>query len=160
MHVWFWRLGQIVHVVKSHGWFIFISFSSMVFENTDSVGDWKIGSGKESTCQCRRSRKHGFDPWVGKIPWRRKWQPISSSILAWRIPWTEEPGGLHTVHGVTKRRTWLSNRAHTSLLCPSHLDLEFILLCLHVLSQLLWTLESFSEVSMSRCNPLALPHKS
>ena len=24
-----------------------------------------------------------------------------SSILAWRIPWTEEPGGLHTVHGVT-----------------------------------------------------------
>ena len=24
-----------------------------------------------------------------------------SSILAWRIPWTEEPGGLHTGHGVT-----------------------------------------------------------
>ena len=29
-------------------------------------------SGKESACQCRR---RGFDPWVGKIPWRRKWQP-------------------------------------------------------------------------------------
>ena len=29
-------------------------------------------SGKESSCQCRR---HGFDPWVGKIPWRRAWQP-------------------------------------------------------------------------------------
>ena len=29
-------------------------------------------SGKESTCQCRRS---AFDPWVRKIPWRRKWQP-------------------------------------------------------------------------------------
>ena len=29
-------------------------------------------SGKESTCQCRG---HGFDPWLGKIPWRRKWQP-------------------------------------------------------------------------------------
>ena len=25
-----------------------------------------------------------------------------SSILAWEISWTEEPGGLHTVHGVTK----------------------------------------------------------
>ena len=25
-------------------------------------------SGKESTCQCRRRRRHGFDPWVGKIP--------------------------------------------------------------------------------------------
>ena len=32
-----------------------------------------------------------------------------SSILAWRIPWTEEPGGLHTVHGVTKSRTRLSD---------------------------------------------------
>ena len=25
-----------------------------------------------------------------------------SSILAWRIPWTEEPGGLHTVHGIAE----------------------------------------------------------
>ena len=24
------------------------------------------------------------------------------SILAWEIPWTEEPGGLHTLHGVTE----------------------------------------------------------
>ena len=31
-------------------------------------------SGKESTCQCRRCR---FHPWVGKIPWKRKWQPTS-----------------------------------------------------------------------------------
>ena len=29
-------------------------------------------SGKESTCQYRR---HGFNPWVGKILWRRKWPP-------------------------------------------------------------------------------------
>ena len=33
----------------------------------------------------------GFDPLVGKIPWRRKWQS-TPVILAWRIPWTEEPG--------------------------------------------------------------------
>ena len=32
-----------------------------------------------------------FDPWVGKILWRKV---AHSSILAWRIPWTEEPGGL------------------------------------------------------------------
>ena len=25
--------------------------------------------------QCRRCRRCGFDPWVGKIPWRREWQP-------------------------------------------------------------------------------------
>ena len=28
--------------------------------------------------QCRRP---GFDPWVGKIPWRRKWQPTQYSCL-------------------------------------------------------------------------------
>ena len=32
-----------------------------------------------------------------------------SSILAWRIPWTEEPGGLYIVHGGVKSQTQLSN---------------------------------------------------
>ena len=32
-------------------------------------------SGKEPTCQCIRHKRPGFDPWVRKIPWRRKWQP-------------------------------------------------------------------------------------
>ena len=31
-------------------------------------------SGQESASQCRRPRRPGFSPWVGKIPWRRKWQ--------------------------------------------------------------------------------------
>ena len=35
-------------------------------------------SGKESICQCRRNR---FDLWVGKIPWRRKWQPAPAFLL-------------------------------------------------------------------------------
>ena len=32
-------------------------------------------SDKESTHQCRRLRRRGFDLWVRKIPWRRKWHP-------------------------------------------------------------------------------------
>ena len=32
-------------------------------------------SGKESACQCRRCKRHRFDPWVAKIPWSGKWQP-------------------------------------------------------------------------------------
>ena len=32
-------------------------------------------SGKELTCQCRRHKRHGFSPWIGKSPWRRAWQP-------------------------------------------------------------------------------------
>ena len=33
--------------------------------------------GEEPACQCRRHMRCMFDPWVGKIPWRRKWQPTS-----------------------------------------------------------------------------------
>ena len=31
--------------------------------------------GEEPICQCRRHKRLGFDPWVGKFPWRRAWQP-------------------------------------------------------------------------------------
>ena len=31
-------------------------------------------SGKESAYQCKRHKRRSFAPWVGKIPWRRKWQ--------------------------------------------------------------------------------------
>ena len=60
-------------------------------------------SGKESTCQCRR---HGFNPCIRKIPWRREWLPLQYSCLenpmdrgAW---WA-------TVHRVTKSQIQLSN---------------------------------------------------
>ena len=31
--------------------------------------------GKVPACQCRRLKRCGLDPWVGKIPWIRAWQP-------------------------------------------------------------------------------------
>ena len=34
-------------------------------------------SGKKSACQCRRHKRHELNPWVRKIPWSRKWQPVS-----------------------------------------------------------------------------------
>ena len=34
---------------------------------------------KNLPCQCKRCRRHGFDPCVGKILWRRKWQPTPVS---------------------------------------------------------------------------------
>ena len=40
--------------------------------------------------------------WVGKIPWRRAWQPTPIFVPG-ESPWTEEPGG--TVHGETKSQT-------------------------------------------------------
>ena len=39
-----------------------------------------------SSSQCRRHKRHGFNPWVWKIPWRRKWQPTPV------FPLGESPG--------------------------------------------------------------------
>ena len=38
-------------------------------------------SDKESACQCKRCN---FDPWVGKIPWSREWQP-APVFLPWKL---------------------------------------------------------------------------
>ena len=57
---------------------------------------WKLpsgASGKESACQCRR---HRFDPWVGEDP-PEEGLATQARIHAWRIPWTEEPGGLQSI---------------------------------------------------------------
>ena len=37
-------------------------------------------SGKEHTCQCRRQKRRGFDPWVMKILWRREWLPAPAFL--------------------------------------------------------------------------------
>ena len=65
-------------------------------------------------------RRSGFDPWVGKIPWRRAWQPTPVFLprechgrrsLAGYSPW------------VTKSRTWLSNSAqHSTAQSPEPAD--------------------------------------
>ena len=66
------------------------------------VPEWL--SGKESACQCKRLRKHRFDPWVWKILCRRNScleNPMDRG--AW---WA-------AVHGVAKSRTQLSDWTHT-----------------------------------------------
>ena len=63
--------------------------------------------GKESSFQCRRC---GFDPWIGKIPWRRrKWQP-TPVFLPGNFHGPEEPGGLQSM-GVTELDT--TEHTHT-----------------------------------------------
>ena len=38
-------------------------------------------SGKEPVCQCRRHKRGGINPWVGRTSWRRAWQPSSFCCL-------------------------------------------------------------------------------
>ena len=52
--------------------------------------------GKESACQSRRCKRHVFDPWVGKIPWSRKWQPTPTFL----------PGKFHGQRGLADYCPW------------------------------------------------------
>ena len=52
--------------------------------------------------QCRTS---GFNLWVGKIHWRRAWQP-TPVFLPGESPWTDKPGGLHSMGSQRVRHNW------------------------------------------------------
>ena len=71
-------------------------------------------SGEEPTYQRRR---HVFNPWAGKIPWRRASQ-CPSCILAWRFSWTGEPGGLRSIESQRVGHSW-SNLVLTHYSSPS-----------------------------------------
>ena len=78
---------------------------------------WLLTS-KESTFQRRRPK---FDPWVGKIPWRRKWQP-TPVLLPEKTPWQRslvgsQATGLQRVRHdlVTKPTTGQQSRLNTDL---------------------------------------------
>ncbi|XP_055274995.1 protein-cysteine N-palmitoyltransferase HHAT isoform X4 [Moschus berezovskii] len=62
-------------------------------------------SGKDPTCHPRRCKRRGFHPWVGKIPWRRAWQPtpviLPGESMERRAWWA-------TVHSLAKSWTWLT----------------------------------------------------
>ena len=51
--------------------------------------------GKESTCHAEGAGDLGLITGWGRCP--GEWHDNHSSILAWRIPWTEQPGGLQSV---------------------------------------------------------------
>ena len=51
--------------------------------------------GEEPACRCRRNKRCRFDPWIGKTPWMRAWQPTPVSFPG-ESPWAEESGGLQS----------------------------------------------------------------
>ena len=71
-------------------------------------------SGKEHACQCRRHKRHGFNPWVGKIPWRRHGNPLQYSCLGNTI---NRGAWQATVHSVAESQTQLKQfTMHASLI--------------------------------------------
>ena len=70
-----------------------LTLGEMIIEND--------ASGKEPACQCMRHKWHGFDPWVGKIHWRRAWQPIPVFL----------PGGLQSIASQRVGYGWVTEEA-------------------------------------------------
>ena len=64
-------------------------------------------SGKESACHCRR---HWFDPWVGMIPWRRKWQP-APVFLPGKSNGQRSPAGYSHRESAPTEHTQMGRRA-------------------------------------------------
>ena len=72
------------------------------------IGSWKGfpgGSlGKEPTCQCRRRKRPRFNPWDGKILWRRAWQPTPAFL----------PGEPHRQRSMVGSSSWGDEASDTT----------------------------------------------
>ena len=99
-------------------------------------------SGKESSCQCRRCKRHRFNPWFRKILWRRKWQlaPVflpgkfhgqrslaGCSPLSRKEPGMTEHTSINFIHGIniytSESRLFIF---FSDSLKPSFLSLNFV----------------------------------
>ena len=101
------------------------------------IGLPKCYNGKEPACQCKRCERCGFDPWVRKIPWRRKWQPtpvflpgkshgqrslVGSSPQGRRVKHIQS---LYVFDSVHKHRVKLSTHTYKCSLILLSFDIKF-----------------------------------
>ena len=89
-----------IRISYIHAWSLICKHERV--HSVDAVPHWGLPGGassKEPTCQCRKQKRRGFDPWVGKVPWRRAWQPTPVFLpgeshgqrsLAGYSPWGRE----------------------------------------------------------------------
>ena len=83
--------------------------------NSTQKGEQGFSGGsviKESTCQCKRRR---FDPWIGKIPWRRKWQPTPVFL----------PGKSHGQKSLVGYSPWGHKESNTTERAHTHTCLDY-----------------------------------
>ena len=109
-----WRIpggawwAAVYGAAQSRTWLKWLSSNS----SSSGPSGWHQWLKKEkSACQCRRQKRLGFNLWVGKIPWSRKWQPTPVSLpgeshgqrsLAGYSPWGHKESDV-TEHMCTHR---------------------------------------------------------
>ena len=65
---------------------------------------------KKSACQCRRHKRFWFDPWIGKIPWSRKWLPTPVFL----------PGIFHGQRSLASYNPWDRKEVDTTECTRTH----------------------------------------
>ena len=93
--------------------YIYILFYSHNCDRYSYLGLSMQCSGEAFPCQCKRHKKCGLNPWAGKIPWSKKWQPTlvflpgkfhGQKALVGYTPWG---------HNELDMTEWLSTHTHT-----------------------------------------------
>ena len=72
--LWFWRrLSRVPWAARKSNQSVLKEINPECFPGG--------ADGKEPACQCRRHKRPGFNPRVGKIPCKRSWQPTPVFLL-------------------------------------------------------------------------------
>ena len=103
-------------------------------------------SGKEPACQFRRHKRHGFNPWVGKITWRKHGYQFQYSCLEY--PRTEEPDWLQSIGSQRVAHHW------SDLACIRTVNSHFLIYTFIALGHNFFM--SFSNVQLFNRSTLAL----
>ena len=92
--------------------FLYFQNKGKMSQCTECVCSWypRWHCGKEFACQCRSCKRCSFIPLVGKIPWRK--EKATHFFLAWKIPWTEEPGGPYSMGLQRVEHDWVTEHTH------------------------------------------------
>ena len=80
-----------IHPTMRAGWGLFASLT-------------QVALAVKTASQCRRCKRHRFDPWYGKIPWRRPWQPTLVSL----------PGEFHGQRSLAGYSPWGCKQSGTT----------------------------------------------
>ena len=99
---------------RTSAWF-FILFLQLFFPKGNRCKFLLLEGFPDGTvvkCQGRRHKIHGFDPWVRKIPWSRKWQP-TPVFLPGRFNGQRSLADYHP--WVTNSQTQMSDWVHTHI---------------------------------------------
>ena len=93
-----------------------------------------------------RCRRHGLDPWVGKIPWRRKWHPTPLFLpgkshgqrsLAGCSPWGRKRGRQDLATKQQQRLFWCHMEVATETIWPTELKIFTVIF---LMGKVCWSL--------------------